>query len=159
MATRREDVGEHHVIGLPLFGVLAQSQAVEVAPGHTQQLGLSAAVRAHVSKAVRGAGHIRKLTAGRPDARIEVGATRLEGEEVFFVRDNGAGFSMRDFDRLFQPFQRLHAAGDFAGHGIGLSIVHRVLSRHGGRIWADSTPGAGATFFFTLTDRHAEPQP
>ncbi|MET8149633.1 ATP-binding protein [Actinoplanes sp. NPDC049668] len=100
-----------------------------------------------------------KFTAGRPDARIEVGATRLEGEEVFFVRDNGAGFSMRDFDRLFQPFQRLHAASDFAGHGIGLSIVHRVLSRHGGRIWADSTPGAGATFFFTLTDRNAEPEP
>ncbi|GIE45317.1 sensor histidine kinase [Actinoplanes lobatus] len=100
-----------------------------------------------------------KFTGGRPDARIEVGATRLDGEEVFFVRDNGAGFSMGDVDGLFQPFQRLHAASDFAGHGVGLSIVHRVLSRHGGRIWADSAPGAGATFYFTLTDRHAEPQP
>jgi len=95
-------------------------------------------------------GNAWKFTAECGTAVIEVGIERRNGEEVFFVRDNGAGFEMAYADKLFQPFQRLHDAKRFEGSGIGLAIVHRIVRRHGGRVWAESTPGQGATFFFTL---------
>ena len=91
-----------------------------------------------------------KFTRKQPNARIEVGRTEAEGQAVFFIHDNGAGFDMQYADRLFGPFQRLHAAGDFEGSGIGLATVQRVIRRHGGEIWAEGEPGIGATFFFTL---------
>jgi len=92
-----------------------------------------------------------KFTGRRSAARIAVGSNWADGEQVYFVRDNGAGFSMRYADKLFNPFQRLHPSADFEGSGLGLAIVQRILSRHGGRIWADSEPDRGATFYFTLT--------
>jgi light-regulated signal transduction histidine kinase (bacteriophytochrome) len=92
-----------------------------------------------------------KFTGKREHATIEVGELRRDGEHVFFVRDDGAGFDMRYSNKLFDPLQRLHAASDFEGNGIGLAIVQRIVSRHGGRIWAESEPERGATFFFTLT--------
>ena len=92
-----------------------------------------------------------KFTAERKDARIELSADRSGGETVYCVRDNGAGFEMAYANKLFKPFQRLHDPKRFEGTGIGLAIAHRVLLRHGGRIWAESAPGHGAAFYFTLS--------
>ncbi|HEX8343673.1 MAG TPA: ATP-binding protein, partial [Actinoplanes sp.] len=92
-----------------------------------------------------------KFTARRSPAVIRVDALVRHDASVFMVSDNGAGFDMRYVAKLFDPFQRLHSANDFEGTGIGLAIVHRIVSRHGGRIWAESEPGQGTTFFFTLT--------
>jgi PAS domain S-box-containing protein len=91
-----------------------------------------------------------KFTSRQPCARIEVGSEPRAGENVYFVRDNGAGFDMAYADKLFGAFQRLHDAGEFEGTGIGLATAQRVIARHGGRIWAEGRPGQGATFFFTL---------
>jgi signal transduction histidine kinase len=91
-----------------------------------------------------------KFTRHREKARIEVGACRSGGELACHVRDNGAGFDMRYAGKLFGAFQRLHGAKEFEGTGIGLSIVQRILQRHGGRIWAEAEVGKGAAFFFTL---------
>jgi signal transduction histidine kinase/FixJ family two-component response regulator len=91
-----------------------------------------------------------KFTAGRPQARIEVGAFREGAEQVYFVKDNGVGFDMQYSDRLFGVFQRLHPQAEFEGTGIGLSIVHRIVKRHGGRTWAESRLQEGTTLYFSL---------
>jgi PAS domain S-box-containing protein len=95
-------------------------------------------------------GNAWKFSSKAADPRIEMGASEQNNKTVYFVRDNGAGFDMNYADKLFKPFQRLHAASEFAGTGIGLSIVQRIVHRHGGRIWAEGKPGEGATFYFTL---------
>lgn len=91
-----------------------------------------------------------KYTSKTLDARIEVGSCEQNGETVYFVRDNGAGFNPDHTDRLFRPFVRLHAESDFPGTGVGLATVARIVARHSGRVWAEGKVGAGATFYFTL---------
>jgi PAS domain S-box-containing protein len=95
-------------------------------------------------------GNAWKFTAHREDATIELAELDRDGESVFVVRDNGAGFDMRYVAKLFDPFQRLHAVSEFEGTGIGLAIVQRIIRRHGGRIWATGEVGQGAAFYFTL---------
>lgn len=91
-----------------------------------------------------------RFTAPRENGRIEFGECSIEGQQVFYVRDNGVGFDMADYDRLFRPFQRLHDRGTFPGNGLGLIAVKRIIDRHGGRVWAEALPERGATFYFTL---------
>ena len=91
-----------------------------------------------------------KFTAKEDKARIEFGLTQIDSQPVYYIRDNGAGFDSSHAHRLFTPFQRLHSEKDYSGTGIGLSIVSRVIRRHGGDIWAEGEPGKGACFYFTL---------
>src|SRR5579872_2549343 len=95
-------------------------------------------------------GNAWKFTGKRASARIEFGVEQREGAPVYFIRDNGVGFDMVYADRLFGVFQRLHPLTQFEGTGVGLATVQRILTRHGGRIWAESALNEGATFFFTL---------
>jgi light-regulated signal transduction histidine kinase (bacteriophytochrome) len=95
-------------------------------------------------------GNAWKYTGKREEAVIEFGATEIDSQPVYFVRDNGAGFDNANVDKLFVAFQRLPGAEEFRGFGIGLTTVERIIRRHGGKIWAEGEPDKGATFWFTL---------
>jgi len=91
-----------------------------------------------------------KFTRNNSKTIIEVGSRNGAGEVIFFVRDNGAGFDMNYAQKLFKVFQRLHSEDEFEGTGVGLSIAHRIVHRHGGRIWAESQLNKGATFYVAM---------
>jgi len=114
--------------------------------------GLSASADPQLARALveNLVGNAWKFTSKAVSARIELGCVSEEGAQAFFIRDNGAGFDMAYAEKLFKPFQRLHGASEFSGTGIGLATAHRIVHRHGGRIWADGVVGGGAVFHFTL---------
>lgn len=94
-----------------------------------------------------------KYSSKKSNPLIEIGANNSENQIVYYVKDNGSGFNMKYADKLFGMFQRLHSITDFEGTGIGLAIVHRIITKHGGLIWCDAVENEGATFFFTLPDK------
>ena len=126
-------------------------QVEVVAPDRVQVQGDPRLLRIALENLVRNAW---KFTKKLPHARLEFGVdpTAPPGESTYFIRDNGVGFDPTFAGKMFQPFQRLHKATDFEGTGIGLAIVSRIIRRHDGRIWAESAPDRGATFFFTLPE-------
>jgi PAS domain S-box-containing protein len=91
-----------------------------------------------------------KFTSKKPNAEIEIGRTKKADKDVYYIRDNGAGFDMKYAEKLFVPFQRLHKKDEFKGTGIGLGIVARIIHRHGGHIWGEAEEGKGAVFYFTI---------
>jgi light-regulated signal transduction histidine kinase (bacteriophytochrome) len=93
-----------------------------------------------------------KYSAKKENPKIEIGSIQRENEVVHYVKDNGVGFDTAYADKLFGVFQRLHKASDFEGNGVGLAIVQRIISKHGGRVWAESKPNEGASFYFSLPD-------
>ncbi|HSN18127.1 MAG TPA: ATP-binding protein [Gammaproteobacteria bacterium] len=97
-------------------------------------------------------GNAWKFTSRRAEAHVEFGSTPEAGHDIFYVKDDGAGFEMAYADKLFTPFQRQHRQDEFEGAGVGLATAQRIVMRHGGRIWAEAVEGEGATFFFTLED-------
>jgi signal transduction histidine kinase len=98
-------------------------------------------------------GNAVKFSSGKPAFKIEIGFDKLEDENVYYIKDNGVGFNMEYSGQMFNAFKRLHSSNDFEGTGIGLSIVQRIIHRHGGRIWAEGKVNEGATFYFTLPIR------
>jgi light-regulated signal transduction histidine kinase (bacteriophytochrome) len=114
--------------------------------------GLSAAADGRLAKMLleQLLGNAWKFTRHVAAARVEVGAATAGDVRAFFVRDNGAGFNGAYAHKLFRPFQRLHTAAEFPGTGIGLAMVNRIVTRHGGRAWAEGAVGAGATISFTF---------
>jgi signal transduction histidine kinase len=91
-----------------------------------------------------------KFTRSKPEAVIELGGKTEKDATVYYVRDNGAGFDMGEADKLFEVFRRLHPSREFEGTGVGLTIVKRIIERHGGRVWAEGRLNEGATFYFSL---------
>jgi signal transduction histidine kinase len=143
------------------LGAIARSVAVELQktqPDRRAEFrieeGLQAFVDSHLMKIVFDnlLGNAWKFTSKRDSACIEFGKEYCDGKPIFYVRDDGAGFNPTYADRLFGAFQRLHDKTEFPGTGVGLATVQRIIHRHGGRIWAESSVGKGATFYFTLLE-------
>ena len=101
-------------------------------------------------------GNAWKFTSKKDNAHIEIAVQNDSGESVYFIRDNGAGFDIESADKLFGAFQLLHSSNEYPGTGIRLATVQRIIHRHSGRIWAESTEGVGTTFYFTINDSRGQ---
>jgi light-regulated signal transduction histidine kinase (bacteriophytochrome) len=123
-----------------------RSVEIDIAPGLTIQAdhGLMRIVMTNLIE------NAWKYSANSAHARIEIGATSRDGETVYYVRDNGAGFDMKYSDKLFSPFQRLHSEAEFAGTGVGLATVKRIIERHQGKVWIEGAVDHGATVYFSI---------
>ena len=130
-----------------LQGAAPSRQVSFAAPPHLVVLGDEELLRIALGNLL---GNAWKFTSTRANATVELGTEQLDGQRVFFVRDNGVGFDAKYADRLFSPFQRLHGPDEFPGAGMGLAIARRIVRRHGGDMWFESEPDRGATFYFTL---------
>jgi PAS domain S-box-containing protein len=152
--TRSDLKREHADLSAIVREAVARLRAAEPqrAVEMTVQDALSADVDPRLARALfeNLLGNAWKFTGKQEVARIDFGAVEKDGALVFFVRDNGAGFDMAFAKKLFAPFQRLHTVDEFAGTGIGLATVQRIVHRHGGRIWAEGAVGCGASFYFTV---------
>ena len=95
-------------------------------------------------------GNAVKYSKYKPKSIIEIGCNQKDDQTVYFIKDNGAGFDMKYYNKLFGVFQRLHGQDEFEGTGIGLAIVHKVVTRHNGSVWAESVVNEGASFYFSL---------
>jgi PAS domain S-box-containing protein len=142
------------------------AEITEIAPGPRVDVSIAEGLRVEADPALLRIllanllSNAFKFTAKSPEPRIEVGSIERNGETWFFVRDNGAGFDMKQASRLFVPFQRLHGRKHFEGTGVGLATVQRVVRRHGGSVHAEGHPGAGATFLFRFGQPpHEHPTP
>ncbi|HET6330512.1 MAG TPA: ATP-binding protein [Holophagaceae bacterium] len=128
------------------------------APEHEVEVSIAPGMRAYADPTLMRTvlenllGNAWKFTAKQAESRVEVSSVEKGDETIYFVKDNGAGFDMRYVDKLFGAFQRLHAMTEYAGTGVGLANVQRIIHRHGGRVWAKGEPGRGATFCFTLSN-------
>lgn len=158
---RFSQLGRKPVTRLPFdMGALAREVAGELGPAHGRaQIEVGALPAADGDRALLKqvwtnlVGNALKYSAHHPEPRISLGGQEADGESIYWVRDNGAGFDMRYADKLFRVFQRLHRSDEFEGTGVGLAIVQRVVSRHEGRVWAEGEVGRGACFYFSLPRR------
>jgi light-regulated signal transduction histidine kinase (bacteriophytochrome) len=152
--TRREM--RHEDVDLSALAAAVMAELTRADPGRPVKVHIAEGMRARGDPALLRLmlenllGNAWKFTGRETPACIEVGVERDGDRLVYYVRDNGVGFDMAYADKLFGAFQRLHGATEFPGTGIGLATVQRIVFRHGGQVWAHSTVGQGATFFFTL---------
>jgi light-regulated signal transduction histidine kinase (bacteriophytochrome) len=144
-------------VDLGAMAAAAVEQCREREPGRETRISIADGMQAQADPALLNQvmqnliGNAWKFTSKVPQASIAIGCeTAPDGVPTYYVRDNGAGFDMAYADNLFGAFQRLHTPAEFPGTGIGLATVQRIITRHEGRIWAQSQPGQGASFFFTL---------
>jgi PAS domain S-box-containing protein len=143
-------------VDLSALARAAHARLVRAEPGRALEVVIQSGLSAHGDPRLLAVvfdnllGNAWKFSMKRAGARIEFGTDSLAGERSYFIRDNGAGFDMAYAGKLFSAFQRLHAAEDFEGTGIGLATVKRIIHRHDGRVWAEGEVGVGAVFHFTL---------
>ncbi len=148
MKAEKTDIGEIAASVVEKLEESYPNRRVEFSsPAHIEAFGDPGLLRIALENLI---GNAWKFTSKTENAKIEIGLVEKSGETAYFVKDNGAGFDMKYAGKMFDPFQRLHSQADFPGQGLGLAIVSRIISRHGGQVWAEGEVGKGAALYFTL---------
>ncbi|HKW68901.1 MAG TPA: PAS domain S-box protein, partial [Terriglobales bacterium] len=146
----------HEPVDLSILALSTAAMIQKAEPARRVRFHVANGLQAHGDRRLLGVAlqnllqNAWKFSARNPEPSVEFGSALIEGKPAYFVRDNGIGFDMTYVDKLFTPFQRLHAKEKFEGTGIGLATVQRVIKRHGGKVWAEGAVGKGATFYFSL---------